>query len=111
LAEEAVKAEEAEEKREEVEEEKAEEVEFVEERVYTVPLKKAWRTPRPLRTPRAIRVLKEFVIRHMKAEEVKLSQEVNNFIWSRGIEKPPRRIRIRVGKDKDNVAWVYLAKK
>jgi ribosomal protein L31E len=47
----------------------------------------------------------------MKAEEVKLSQEVNRFLWRRSIEKPPRKVRIKVGKDKDDVAWVYLAKK
>ena len=100
-----------EEKREEKEEEAEEKIEFVEERVYMVPLREAWRTPRPYRAPRAIRILREFISRHMKVEDVRLSQELNSFIWSRGIEKPPRRVRVRVGKDKDNVAWVYPAKK
>jgi large subunit ribosomal protein L31e len=109
LAEEAEEVEEKEKVEEaEVEEEK---VEFVEERVYMVPLGEAWRVPRPYRTPRAVRALREFVSRHMKAEEVKLSQEVNRFLWRRSIEKPPRKVRIKVGKDKDDVAWVYLAKK
>jgi len=85
------------------------EEEFVEERVYTVPLRDAWVAPRGKRTPKAVRILRQFVMRHMKAEEVKISEEVNRALWRRGIQKPPRKIRIRVGKDKDGVAWVYLA--
>jgi len=38
-----------------------------------------------------------------------ISQEVNEKIWSRGIEKPPRKIRVRVTKDKDGNVTVYLA--
>ena len=85
--------------------------EIVEERIYTIPLKKAWNVPRKKRTPRAIRLIREFVKRHMKAEDVRIETEVNEAVWTRGIQKPPRRIRVRVTKDKDGVVTVHLAEK
>jgi ribosomal protein L31E len=38
-----------------------------------------------------------------------IDNEVNLKIWSRGIEKPPRKIRVRVAKDKEDNVTVYLA--
>ncbi|MCF2135791.1 MAG: 60S ribosomal protein L31 [Candidatus Thorarchaeota archaeon] len=91
-------------------EEEEEEEEIVEERIYTVPLRKAyWTGSRLRRAKRAVRILKEFVERHMKPEELNIHPDVNERIWSRGIQKPPRRIRIRVTKNTDNLVRVYLA--
>ncbi|RLI25232.1 MAG: 50S ribosomal protein L31e [Candidatus Hecatellales archaeon] len=87
------------------------EIEVVEERVYTIPLRRVWRVPRPIRTPRAIREIRSFIQRHMKTEEVKLDGKLNEFVWRRSIEKPPRRVRVRAAKDKDGVVWVFLAEK
>jgi len=90
---------------------KTEEEEIVEERIYTVPLGKAWIAPRKRHSPKAIRTLRGFIKRHMKAEEdsVRISNEVNEKIWGRGIEKPPRKIRVRVTKDAEGVVTVRLA--
>jgi large subunit ribosomal protein L31e len=101
---------------------KKKEDEIVEERFYTVPLQKALIRPPHKRTPRAISLLKIFINRHMKVgvkidaedeeEEMPqliITQEVNEKIWNRGIEKPPRKIKVRVTKDKDNNVTVYLA--
>ena len=38
-----------------------------------------------------------------------VTQEVNEKVWTRGIEKPPRKIKVRVTKDKDGNVTVYLA--
>jgi len=104
--------------REEIEEE------IVEERFYTIPLGKAWLVPPNKRAPKAIRIIRDFIMRHMKLEAKKegeeeeeaepkkliISNEVNEKVWSRGIEKPPRKIRVRATKDKDGNVTVYLAK-
>ena len=37
------------------------------------------------------------------------SNEVNLRVWSRGIEKPPRKVRVRAAKDKEGNVTVYLA--
>lgn len=100
---------------------KAEE-EIVEERTYTIPLSRALNRPPKKRAPRAMQLLKVFVTKHMKLEmkvseeeeeeelpQLIISQEVNQKIWDRGIEKPPRKIRVRAAKDKDGNVTVYLA--
>ena len=121
MSEENEKKEEVKEKEEETEEAKEEtkeikeaeaEEEAVEERIYTVPLGRAWIAPVTKRAPRAIRILRAFIKRHMKADDedsIIISNEVNKKIWSRGIEKPPRRIRVRVTKDREGLVRVYLA--
>ncbi len=100
-----------------------EEERFVEERIYTIPLRRAWIMPAKKRAPRAIRLIKAFVQRHMKvgetaieaeAEETEggriiISNEVNEEIWSRGIQKPPRKLRIRAAKDEEGNVTIFLA--
>ena len=94
---------------EEVERERRYDENIVEERIYTIPLSKAWISPRKKRAPRAIRILRSFIMRHMKPDSISISGEVNQQIWRRGIEKPPRKIRIRAAKDQDGKVSVYLA--
>ena len=48
---------------------KEEKEDIIEERIYTVPLSKAWISPRSRHSPRAIRILKSFVIKHMKIDD------------------------------------------
>ena len=101
---------------------KKEEEEFVEERIYTIPLGKAWVRPPKKRAPRAMHLVKAFVTKHMKLamrveeeeeqEELPrliINDDVNEKVWSRGIEKPPRKIRVRAAKDKDGNVTVFLA--
>jgi len=84
-----------------------EEIEVVEEKLYTVNFRKAWITPRGKRTPRAVRMLRDFVKRHMKTEDVIISNEINEKLWSRSIKKPPRKLRVRVVKDKEGNVIVF----
>jgi large subunit ribosomal protein L31e len=101
---------------------KKKEEEIVEERFYTIPLQRALVRPPKKRAPRAIQLIQEFINRHMKVEmkaseeeeeeelpKLIISEELNEKIWGRGIEKPPRRIKVRATKDKDGNVTVYLA--
>ncbi len=86
--------------------------EVLEERIYTVPLGKLIYTrgiPINKRTNNAVRLVREFVSKHLKVETVSLDSKLNEALWSRGIKKPPRRIRIRCVKTEEDVAEVYLA--
>ncbi len=94
------------EKREVAKEEKPAKKEL-EERIYTVPLRRAWLVSRRKRAPKAVRILRNFMVRHMKAESVVITNEINEALWSRGIQKPPRRIRVKAAKDKEGVVTVY----
>lgn len=82
--------------------------EIVLEREYVIPLRDAYETSRRRRAKRAINLIREFAERHMKAEEVKLSQGVNQLVWSRGMEKPPRRVKVVMRKDREGVVEVML---
>jgi large subunit ribosomal protein L31e len=81
----------------------------VEERIYTVPLGRAWVVPRYRRAEKAITVLRKFVQRHMKPESIVIDPTVNEAIWSRGITNPPRKIRVRLSKDDEDIVTVTLA--
>ena len=88
-----------------------EEIEVVEEKVYTIPLRHVYAvTPRGRRAPRAVRDVRNYVARHMKSEEVAVSNEINSAIWSRSINKPPRKITVRAVKDKEGKVIIYPAK-
>ena len=87
--------------------EEEEELEIVEEKFYSLNLRKIWSSPREKRTPRAVRFLRDFVARHMKTDEVAISEEANQMLWKRGISKPPRKIRVRAVKDKDGRVIVF----
>ncbi len=93
---------------EEIEEEAPKE-EIIDERIYIIPLAKARRGPRNKRAKKAIRYLREFMERHFKPESLVISQEVNEAIWARGIQKPPRKIKIRATKNIDGLVVCYLA--
>ena len=101
---------------------KEEEEEIVEERIYTIPLARALVRPPKKRAPRAMQIIRAFITKHMKlemrveAEEEKgelpklvINNDVNEKVWSRGIEKPPRKIRVRAAKDKEGNVTLYLA--
>jgi large subunit ribosomal protein L31e len=96
------------------------EEEVVEEKTYTIPLGKALIMPPRRRSPRSMRMIRAYVMKHMKipsrAEEedeapptLRITNEVNEYIWGRGIEKPPRKVRIRATKDKEGNVTVHLA--
>jgi large subunit ribosomal protein L31e len=101
---------------------KKEEEQVVEERFYTIPLSKALIRPPKKRAPRAMTLIKIFITKHMKLNlkvseeeeeeelpQLVISQEVNEKVWARGIEKPPRKIKVRVTKDSDGNVSVFLA--
>jgi len=79
------------------------------ERIYTVPLRKEWlKAPRNKRGSRAVSTLKHFLFRHMKAADVKISQRLNEAIWTRGIQKPPAKIKTKTSIDAEGIVTVRL---
>ncbi|MBU0532457.1 50S ribosomal protein L31e [Candidatus Micrarchaeota archaeon] len=80
------------------------------ERIYTVPLGDAFEVPRNKRVPKAVKLLREFISKHMKAtgERILISEALNKSLWERSIQKPPRKIKIRVIKE-DGTINAYLS--
>jgi large subunit ribosomal protein L31e len=90
------------------------------ERVYTVPLTITKKVPRTKRAPRAIKEIKDFVRRHMAEEvseeekekggkkDVWIDYRLNEQIWSRGIESPPSKVRVKAIRFEDGLIEVSL---
>jgi large subunit ribosomal protein L31e len=80
------------------------------ERIYTIPLGDAYAASRNNRVPRAMKLLRQFVARHMKAEDARvvISEALNQHIWERSIQRPPRRVKVRLIREEDSVR-AYLA--
>ena len=77
-------------------------------RVYTINLGKAWLTPKYRRTDRVVNIVREFAKKNMKSSDVKIDQDLNRQVWSRGKANPPRKIRVRMTKDEDDVVIVSM---
>ena len=77
-------------------------------RVYTINLGKAWITPVHKRTDRVVNMIREFAQKHMKSDQIKLDQDLNRQLWSRGNTNPPRKVRVKMVKEEDGTVTVSL---
>jgi len=79
------------------------------EREYIIPLRVEWKkVPRYKRAAKAVKAIKEFLVRHMKIydrdlKKIKIDKYLNEQVWFRGIKKPPVRIKVKAIREGDNV--------
>ena len=80
------------------------------ERIYTIPLRKTKDVPSTQRAPRAIKEIRDFLARHLKAniEDIWFERELNEHIWARGIKNPPGKIRVKAIKWEDGLVEVSI---
>lgn len=78
-------------------------------REYVIPLRRKSRTaPKWRRGKKAISVLKDFIRKHMKTEDVIVCPELNEEIWGKGIRNPPGKVevivyRMQIGSDEKTI--------
>lgn len=79
------------------------------EREYIIPLRSKWKhVARYKRTNRAVKAVKEFLVRHMKIrdrnlDKILIDKFLNEFLWGRGIKNPPLKVKVRAIKEGDIV--------
>lgn len=78
------------------------------ERIYTIPLGDAYLRVRNKRAKRAVAFVRAFALRHMKASEVKISEGTNSLVFRDGMQKPPRKLKVRIVKGEEGIAKVWL---
>jgi len=78
--------------------EDAKEPQVLETRVYTIPLREVKNASRLRRAKRAVSYVQEFIKKHMKTEDVKMSAELNELLWARGIRYVPSSIKVQALK-------------
>ncbi|MBI2970880.1 MAG: 50S ribosomal protein L31e [Candidatus Aenigmarchaeota archaeon] len=55
------------------------------------------------RTPYAMQLIRSYLARHMKSGDVRLGRNLNEAVWTRGIKRPPRKVRVRAVRDGETV--------
>ena len=71
------------------------------EREYVIPLREKCRpVPRYKKTPKAVKTVKEFLVRHMQVRDkdlkkIKIDRFLNEQLWERGIKKPLHKVKIK----------------
>ena len=78
----------------------------MEEKIYTIRLMKAKMAPRTKRAKKAIKIIKEYLARHTKAENIKIDSSLNEAVWDRGLKKIPSKIRVKAVKREEEI-WAY----
>jgi large subunit ribosomal protein L31e len=74
------------------------------EKIYVIPIREKIRVvPRYKKTNKAIKTVKEFLVRHMKIRDrdlnkIKLDSYLNEFLWNRGIKNPPHKVKVKAIK-------------
>jgi large subunit ribosomal protein L31e len=80
------------------------------ERTYTIPLRRGTMlAPRTRRAKKAVNVLKEYLVKHLKTDQIKLSEKLNETIWQNGIRNPVMKVTVTAVKDEKGVAFVRLS--
>ena len=75
------------------------------EREYIIPLREKCRVvPRYKKTPKAVKTIKEFIAKHMKIydrdlNKIKIDEYLNEYLWFRGIRRPPHKIKVKAIKE------------
>ena len=79
------------------------------ERTYTIPLRREFsKVPGWRRTKKAVKACKEFLQKHMKSQDVKLSTTLNEKIWNHGGKNPPHHVKVTVTKDSEGIVNAEL---
>jgi large subunit ribosomal protein L31e len=79
------------------------------ERTYTIPLRKGWlKASKYRRAKKAVNTLREFLVKHMKSDDVRLMPELNLEVWKHGMRNPPSRVKVNVSKDDKGVVKAQL---
>ncbi len=79
------------------------------EREYVIPLRKEFqKTPKYKRAKKTISAVKEFLIKHMKSDNIKLGKYLNLKVWENGIKNPPHKLKVKVEKYDDGLVKAEL---
>jgi large subunit ribosomal protein L31e len=81
-----------------------------EQQIFTIPLMVTKAAPRSKKAEKAVAEVREYVAKHMKTkpEDIWMDQAVNEAIWSRSIQKPPSKVRVKAVKFEDGLVEVSL---
>ena len=82
---------------------------MADERIYTIPLRKEFQKVKIYqRAKKAVKATRQFLIRHMKTENVLIGKYLHEELMSHGRKHPPPRVQVRVWKEGEKVKAVLV---
>lgn len=79
------------------------------EKTYIVPLRKEYlKAPNWNRTKKAVKALREFLLKHLKGKTVSIGKNLNDELWKKGLKNPPHHVSVHAIKDKDGLIKAEL---
>ncbi|MCK4327176.1 MAG: 60S ribosomal protein L31 [Candidatus Diapherotrites archaeon] len=82
-----------------------EEKKIVKESVHTISLRKAFDHPRTSRVRYAAREVRRYIKKHTRKEAF-IDPSVNEALWNKGIQSPPRRIKVKIQEEEKRATAV-----
>ncbi len=77
---------------------------MTDEKIYDIPLRKFYtESTSKKKVPHAVKGVRDYIAKRTRSQNVLLSTDVNELLWSRGISHPPAKIRVKVRKDGEKV--------
>jgi len=81
----------------------------MEERIYTINLRRSVLfSPNWRKSDDAVAVVRNFLKRHMKSDDIKIDPSISKNVWQHGNQRPPSKIRIKAIKDDEGKVTASL---
>lgn len=74
----------------------------------TLNLRDAYEAKKWRRAKRAINLIRQKAVRIAKVKRVVIDEALNRLIWSRGVERPPRKVQVVIERVDEETAEVRL---
>ena len=74
----------------------------------TLNLRDAYEAKKWRRAKRAINLIRQKALRVAKVKRVVIDEALNRLIWSRGVERPPRKVRLVIERIDEETARVSV---
>ncbi len=82
----------------------------MEEKIFIIPLRKEFsKKPIYRRAKKAVTAVKEYALKHLKVNEVRIGNNLNMHLWSQGNRNPPPKVKVKAIV-KDGIGYVELPK-
>lgn len=79
------------------------------ERTYNIPLRREFiKAPLNRKAKKASIALREFLVKHMKSDNIKIGKSLNEELWKHGIKNPPHHVKVSVIKDEKGAVYADL---
>ena len=79
------------------------------ERTYNIPLRReTLKVPTFKKANKAMKTIRIFISKHMKAKDVAIGKYLNLYVWKHGMTNPPHHVKVNASKDDKGKVFVEM---